>query len=61
VEEHTKEEFVVVEADTIGYPRTVMIHLKDAPVALRTVMASIWLRFIAPLANSYATELLLLN
>ena len=61
VEEHAQEELVVVESDAVGYPGTVMVHLKDASVALRTVMASIWFCFVAPLANSYTAKLLLLD
>ena len=61
MEKHTEEEFVVVESDAIGYPWTVMVHLEYAPIALRTVVASVWFRFIAPLTNSYATILFLLD
>lgn len=61
MEEHANEELVVVEANTVGDPGAVMVHLQDASVALRAMMASVWLRLVAPLANSYATELLLLN
>lgn len=60
MEEHAEEELVVVESDAIGYPGTVMVHLEDAPIALRTVMASVWLCLIAPLTNSHATILFLL-
>jgi len=55
VEEHVHEEFVVVEADTVGHPWAVMVHLKNTSVALRAVMASVWLRFVAPLANANTT------
>ena len=37
-----------------------MVHLEDAPIALRTVMASVWLCLITPLTNSHATILFLL-
>ena len=36
VEEHADEELIVVEPDTICYPRAVMVHLKYA------LIASIW-------------------
>jgi hypothetical protein len=58
VEQHIHEELVVVEANTVGYPWTMVIHLKNAPIALRTVMASIWLSLVAPLADPDTTELL---
>ena len=61
MEKHAEEELIVVKPDAVGYPGTVMIHLKYASIALRTVMASVWLRFIAPLTDSYATILFLLN
>ena len=34
VEEHVHEEFVIVEAYAVGDPRTVMVHLEYAAVAL---------------------------
>ena len=55
MKKHIEEEFVVVEADTIGNPGAVVIHFKHASVALGTVMAPIWLCFVAPLADSYST------
>ena len=61
MEEHAQEEFVIVESNAVCYPRAVMIHLEDAPIALRTVMASVWLCLIAPLADSDTTKLLLFN
>lgn len=61
VEEHVHEEFVVVEADTVGNPRAVMVHLENASVALRTVMAPIWFRFVAPLTNAHAAVALPFN
>ena len=34
VEEHIHEEFIVVEPDAVCHPGTMMIHLKNASVAL---------------------------
>ena len=34
VEEHIHEEFIVVESDAVCHPGTMMIHLKNASVAL---------------------------
>ena len=61
MEEHADEELVVVEPDTIRYPRAVMVHLEDASVALGAVMASVLLGLVAPLAYAHAAELLLLD
>ena len=61
MEKHAQKELVVVESDAVGNPWAVMIHLEDAPIALRAMMASIRLCFIAPLANPDATELLFLH
>ena len=61
MEEHAEEELIVVEADAVGHPGTVMVHLQDAPVALRAVMAAVWLCFVTPLADSNTSELLFLH
>ena len=55
--EHIHEELVVVEADAVGHPRAVMVHLQHAPIALRAVMASVGLGLVAPLADSNTAEL----
>ena len=55
VEEHVHEELVVVEADAVGDPGAVMVHLQDATIALRAVMASVRLRLVTPLADTDAT------
>lgn len=60
VEKHAQEELVVVESDAVGDPRAVMVHLENASIALRTMMASIRLCLVAPLANPNTAELLLL-
>ena len=52
MEDHVHEEFVVEETDAIGNPRAVMVHLQNATVALRTVMTSIRLSLVAPLADA---------
>ena len=62
MEEHVHEELIVVESDAVGNPRTMMVHLQDALVALRAVMAPLWLGVEAPLTNTDATgQLLPLN
>ena len=55
MEDHVHEELVVVETDAVSDPRAMMVHLQDAAVALRTVMASIRLGLVAPLADADAT------
>jgi len=61
VEEHVQEELVVVETDAIGDPWAVMVHLEDAPVALRAMVTPVWLRLVAPLADTNATIALALD
>ena len=61
MEEHVHEELVIVEANAVGDPRAVMVHLEDASVALGAMMASVWLCLVAPLANTHATVALALN
>lgn len=56
VQQHVHEELVIVEADAICDPRAVVVHLQDAPVALRAVVAPVGLGLVAPLANAHATE-----
>jgi len=58
VKEHIQEVFVVVEADAVGNPRAVMVHLENTLVALGAVMASVWLCSKASLAHPDATKLL---
>ena len=52
MEEHIHEKFVVVESNAISDPWAVVVHLKDASVALGAVMASVWLCLVAPLADA---------
>ena len=61
VEEHVHEEFVVVEADAVSDPGAMMVHLEDAAIALRAVMAPVWLRLVAPLADTDASVALTLH
>lgn len=61
VEHHTQEVLVVVESHTVGYPRAVVVHLQDASVALRAVVASIRLGFVAPLADANTAKAFLLD
>ena len=58
IEEHVQKVLVVVEPDAVGYPWTVVIHLQNAFVALRAVMASVWLGAQTSLAHSNSTVLL---
>ena len=60
VEYHAEEVFVVVKADTVSDPGTMVVHLENASVALGAMVASVWLSLIAPLANSNTTVALLL-
>ena len=43
IDQQKNEKFPVPEADTIVDPRTMMVHIKNTPIARRTVMASLWL------------------
>ena len=54
MEKHCHEEFVVIETDAVGHPGAVMVHLQNALVALRTMMAPLRLSPKAPLANAHA-------
>ena len=56
MEDHVHEELVVVETDAVCDPWAVMVHLQDAAVALGTVMTSIRLGLVAPLADADATQ-----
>lgn len=61
VENHTEEELVVVEADTVSDPWAVMVHFKHAFVALRAVVGAVRLCLEAPGAHADAAELFLLK
>jgi len=61
VENHAQEVFVVVKADAVCHPGAVVVHLQDASIALRAVVAAVGLCFVAPLANANATILFLLH
>ena len=61
VEEHVHEELVVVEADAVCDPGAVMVHLEDASVTLRAVMAPVGLRLVAPLADAHTAVSLALH
>ena len=43
IEQHVHEILVVVEADTIGYPRAMMIHFQNALITLGAMMATVGL------------------
>jgi len=43
VEGEKDEKFLVLLSNTIVHPRTMVVHLFDAPLAYRTVMCSLWL------------------
>lgn len=49
-----------MEADAVSDPWTVMVHLEDTGVALRTMVRTVRLCLVAPLANSNAAKLFLL-
>ena len=61
VEQQADEVLVVVEADAVVQPRTVMVHLQDASIALAAVVAAIRLCLQTPLAHPNATEALPLD
>ena len=61
MEEHVHEEFIVVEANAVGNPRAMMVHLENAAIALGAVMASVRLRLVAPLADTDASVALTLH
>lgn len=58
IEKHVHEILVVIEADAVSNPGAMMIHFKNALIALRAMMASIGLCSKAALAHSYTTILL---
>ena len=43
IDQQKNEKFPVPEADTVVDPWTMMIHIKNTPIARRTMMASFWL------------------
>ena len=61
VEQHIHKELVVVESNAVSNPWTMMIHLKNASIALGAVMASVWLGLVAPLTDPDSAELLSLH
>jgi len=61
VEDHAKEELVVVEAYAVGHPRAVVVHLQHALIALRAVVGAVGLSLEAPGAHADAAEFLLLK
>ena len=61
MEEHIHKKFVVVEADAVSNPWAVMVHLENASVALRAMVASVRFGFVAPLANTNTTVALSFN
>jgi hypothetical protein len=58
IKQHVEEILVVIEADAVGDPRTMVVHFKNAPVTLRAVVTSIRLGSQTSLAHSYTTVLL---
>ena len=61
MEEHVHEEFIVVEADAVGNPGAMMVHLEDAAIALGAVMAPVRFSLVAPLTDADATVTFALN
>ena len=61
IEQYANEEFVVVKTNAIGNPRTVMVHLENATVALGAMVGTVRFRFVAPVADSSSTFFLFLN
>ena len=60
MEKHAQEELIVVESDAVGNPWAMMVHFENTSVTLGAMMASVRLRFVAPLTNPYAAKLLFL-
>lgn len=58
VADHAEKVLIVVKANAICHPGTVVVHLKHALVALGAVMAPVWLRFETPIAHAHAAKLL---
>ena len=56
MENHAHEELVVEEADTVCYPRTMVVHFEDAPITLGTVVTPVRLCFVAPLTNAHTSK-----
>ena len=52
---------MVIEANAVADPWTVVVHLEYAPIALPAVVRSIWLRPQAPPTESDSSVPLLLN
>ena len=61
IEQYANEKLVVVKANTIGNPWTMVVHLENATVALGAMVGPVRFSFVAPVADSGATFLLFLN
>jgi hypothetical protein len=61
VKKHAYKELVVVKSNAVSYPGTVVIHFKNAAVALAAVVASVRLGFETPLADAHTAKLFLFN
>jgi hypothetical protein len=59
--QHVQKVLVVVKAYAVGNPGTVMVHLEDALVALRTVVSPVRLRTQTTLAHPHTSVLFLLE
>ena len=61
VEYHAQEVLVIIKTDAICYPRTVVVHLEDASIALWAMMTPIRFCFVAPLTYSNSSKSLPFN
>ena len=43
IDQQQDKELAIPEANTVVDPRTMMVHIKNTPIARRTMMASLWL------------------
>lgn len=56
IEKHADKKLVVVKAYAVSNPRTVVVHFKDAAVALAAVVAPVGLSFKTPLTDAHTSK-----
>jgi len=61
IEKHADKKLVVVKAYAVSNPRTVVVHFKDAAVALAAVVAPVPLSFKTPLTDAHASKFFSFN
>jgi hypothetical protein len=55
VEDHAQKVLVVKEADAVGNPGAMMVHLENTSIALRAVMTPVRFSLVAPLTDPYSS------